>query len=87
MYNNHLCKISNVISRKFFINNLNRNFEYAADQYAVNNSLEMGNALTKIHAMNVLNIMPDKYYSVYHYSHPSLTERLDKLENYRKKYE
>jgi len=68
-------------------NYFSRSFEYSADEYAIDNELEMEMALIKIHAMNISNIMPDKLYSIYHYSHPSLMERLEKMKKIEGKFE
>jgi len=70
---------------RFATNYISRTYEYCADKYAIDNGLEMETALIKIHAMNISNIMPDKFYSIYRYSHPSLIERLQKMNEYRKK--
>jgi hypothetical protein len=56
--------------------------EYAADQYAVENEMQkLESALIKIHANNLTNLMPDPWYAHYHYSHPSLAERLEHIQH------
>ncbi len=55
--------------------------EYAADEYAVANGMrKLESALIKIHANNLTNLMPDPWYAHYHYSHPSLAERLEHIQ-------
>mmetsp|Transcript_26156 Transcript_26156/g.43581 ORF Transcript_26156/g.43581 Transcript_26156/m.43581 type:complete len:464 (+) Transcript_26156:53-1444(+) len=60
-----------------------RTNEFAADQYAV--SLDMGpplaTGLIKISIENLSNMVPDPLYSMYHYSHPPLLERLRAINN------
>jgi len=70
----------------FATNFVSRSFEYRADEYAIDHGLEIDKALIKLHAINNPNICPDKYYSIYHYSHPSLQERLQRIESYKKKH-
>jgi Zn-dependent protease with chaperone function len=56
--------------------------EYAADEYAVANGMrKLESALIKIHANNLTNLMPDPWYAHYHYSHPSLAERLAHIQH------
>lgn len=61
--------------------------EFAADKYA--QDLGMGAALAqgliKINIENLGNLVPDSLYSLYHFSHPSLVERLGAIdENFGK---
>jgi|Transcript_24833 STE24 endopeptidase len=55
-----------------------RKNEFQADSYAV--GLDMGpplaSGLVKISIENLSNMVPDPLYSMYHYSHPPLLERL-----------
>lgn len=59
-----------------------RTNEFAADAYA--HSLGLGgplaSGLVKISVENLDNLVPDDWYSWYHYSHPPLVERLRALE-------
>jgi STE24 endopeptidase len=65
--------IMNVISRKN---------EYAADHYAaVNYSAEhLGTALKKLSVNNLSNLNPHPAYVFFHYSHPTLLQRLNAME-------
>lgn len=61
-------------------NYVQRHFEYSCDQFAIMHGHDMENALIKMHIGNVYNIVADKHYSRYYNSHPSLMERLEKIE-------
>jgi STE24 endopeptidase len=56
-----------------------RRHEYAADRFAVN---AMGSpdpligALLALSTENLTNLVPHPWYSFYHYSHPTLGERI-----------
>jgi len=65
--------ISNIISRRH---------EFAADRYANNNysADHLSNALKKLSVKNLSNMMPHPAYVFFHYSHPPLLKRLEKLE-------
>jgi STE24 endopeptidase len=61
----------------FAQNVLSRRFEYQADAFAVQQGHHaLGDALIKTHAENLSSFVVDPYYSMYHNSHPTLTERL-----------
>lgn len=63
-------------------NLLSRRHEYAADAFALAATRDGGamrSALTKLSEKNLSNLTPHPWYSAYHYSHPSLGERLDAL--------
>ncbi|MCO5549647.1 hypothetical protein L7F22_003120 [Adiantum nelumboides] len=45
----------------------------------------LGKALIKLHIQNLSTMHHDALYSAYHYSHPTLTERLDELEKIKAK--
>lgn len=66
--------LSNVLSRKF---------EYQADAFAANygyaNQLQSG--LKKLSATSLSNLMPHPLYVFFHYSHPTLYQRISKLNN------
>jgi len=68
-------------------NYVSRKFEYKADEFAIVSGLKMEMALRKLYILhnNALDIISDKLYSMYHYSHPSLQERLQRMEDCRKK--
>jgi STE24 endopeptidase len=65
--------ISNFISRKN---------EFQADKFVKDNynSLYLAEALKKLSVKNLSNMMPHPVYVVFHYSHPTLLQRLGKLE-------
>lgn len=65
--------ISNAISRKN---------EYAADRFASEkfNPQILATALKKLSVKNLTNMMPHPAYVFFHYSHPPLLSRLEKLE-------
>jgi STE24 endopeptidase len=64
-----------------------RRNEFAADAFAV--QLHRGEALVagliKISTENLDNLVPDGWYSWYHYSHPPLVERIAAIEDRRRK--
>jgi STE24 endopeptidase len=61
----------------FLMNVLSRHFEYQADAFAVRQGHRaLGDALIKTHVENLSSFVVDRYYSMYHNSHPTLTERL-----------
>lgn len=65
--------IQNLVSRKH---------EYEADAYAVEalgSPVPMGSALIKLSSKNLSNLTPHPWYSAFHYSHPTLLERLKAL--------
>ncbi|KZO97268.1 metalloendopeptidase [Calocera viscosa TUFC12733] len=72
---------------QFAMNAVTRAFEYQADAFAVGLGGDfrqrLADALTKLHVKNLSTLHVDWLYSAYHYSHPTLPERLkamDKLE-------
>ncbi len=66
----------------FLTNGLSRKHEFEADSYAkklgYRDNLKSG--LTKLQIKNLGNMNPDWLYSVYHYTHPTLVERLNALD-------
>jgi len=64
----------------FSMNILSRKFEFQADEFGAKLGTGFGaalkNGLIKISQENLGNMNPDKWYSIYHYSHPPLIERL-----------
>ena len=65
--------ISNIISREN---------EFTADMFVKENydGKFLGDALKKLSVKNLSNMMPHPLYVFFHYSHPPLLERLEKLE-------
>ena len=62
-----------------FINLLSRKHEYEADRFAVEtlrNRGPMEEALINLTVKNLSNLTPHPWYSAYHYSHPTPTERI-----------
>ncbi|KAK7682061.1 hypothetical protein QCA50_015025 [Cerrena zonata] len=77
------------------MNAVSRKFEYEADRFACelqdkiktedakDLSDRLGKALIAIHVKNLSTVWVDWLYSAYHHSHPTLTERLKALEEYK----
>ncbi|KAI0700811.1 peptidase family M48-domain-containing protein [Cerioporus squamosus] len=77
------------------MNAISRKFEYEADQFACElqtklqdaKMADMGErlarALIALHVENLSTVWVDPWYSAYHHSHPTLTERLGALEGYQ----
>ena len=65
--------VSNFVSRKN---------EYSADRFVKEsyNGAILGDALKKLSVKNLSNMMPHPVYVFFHYSHPPLLRRLEKLE-------
>jgi STE24 endopeptidase len=63
-------------------NYLSRRNEFEADQFVRENYLSeiLANALKKLSVKNISNMMPHPAYVFFHYSHPPLLSRLEKLE-------
>jgi STE24 endopeptidase len=63
-------------------NSISRKNEFAADRFAKENfsSEILGEALKKLSVKNLSNMMPHPAYVFFHYSHPPLLSRLEKLE-------
>ncbi len=71
----------------FFISPLfsimSRKFEYEADEFAVKavgNSKDLSDSLLKMSEKNLSNLTPHPMYSFFHYSHPTLYERIKAME-------
>lgn len=64
------------------MNMLSRKNEYEADDYAKQNydGSELERALIKIHSDNLSNLRPHPAYVFFHYSHPTLLQRIQKLQ-------
>jgi STE24 endopeptidase len=62
-----------------FMNLLSRKHEYEADRFAairLGNGKPMEEALISLTIKNLSNLTPHPWYSAYHYSHPTPTERI-----------
>src|SRR5262252_9672072 len=65
------------------INLLSRKHEYEADRFAVEtlrNPRPMEEALINLTVKNLSNLTPHPWYSAYHYSHPTPTERIGAIQ-------
>lgn len=62
-------------------------FEYLCDEYALrkNPDLPFASALIKLYLYNSPAMAPDPLYSAYHYSHPSLMERLERIQELQRR--
>ncbi len=61
------------------MNHLSRKHEYEADRFAaatLGNGRPMEEALINLTVKNLANLTPHPWYSAYHYSHPTPTERI-----------
>ncbi|MFV0590937.1 MAG: M48 family metallopeptidase [Draconibacterium sp.] len=69
-----------------FMNILSRHNEYQADRFAAENySAEaLASALKKLSVNNLSNLTPHKTYVFFHYSHPTLLQRLAYLKQFEK---
>ena len=65
------------------MNILSRNNEYQADAFAAEhfNAESLASALKKLSVKNLSNLRPHPAYVFFHYSHPTLLQRLAKLKN------
>lgn len=64
-------------------NILSRKFEYQADAFAANQNCgpDLASGLKKLSATSLSNLMPHPAYVFFHYSHPALYQRLNKILN------
>ena len=69
-----------------FMNILSRKNEYEADRFAAENFKPeaLASALKKLSVNNLSNLTPHKLYVFFHYSHPTLLQRLDHLTQFEK---
>ena len=60
------------------MNILSRKFEYQADNYAKEfyNATSLISALKKLSKNNLSNLTPNNFYVKFHYSHPTLLQRI-----------
>ena len=65
----------------FILTVFSRHCEFGADEFSVNlkMSAKLQSGLCKIHLENLGAMCPDPLYSMYHYSHPPLVERLSAM--------
>lgn len=65
----------------FILTVFSRHCEFAADEFSVDLGFgqKLQSGLCKIHLENLGAMCPDPYYSMYHYSHPPLVERLSAM--------
>jgi STE24 endopeptidase len=65
------------------MNIFSRKNEYQADAYAATNfdGNELASALKKLSVKNLSNLLPHPAYVFFHYSHPTLLQRLNALKN------
>lgn len=64
---------------------LSRKFEYEADRYAIDlvgNATDLSMALLTLSKRSLSNLTPHPLYSFFHYSHPTLAERLRAMQLY-----
>lgn len=71
----------------FIMNLFSRHNEYQADNYAVKlgKGENLKKALIQLQITNLSTISVDKLFSMYHYSHPVLCERLNAIDEYTAK--
>lgn len=67
------------------MNVFSRKNEYQADAFAAKHfdTNEMASALKKLSVTNLSNLRPHPFYVFFHYSHPTLLQRLEALKNKR----
>jgi STE24 endopeptidase len=67
-----------------FMNMLSRKNEYQADAFAAKNYKPeaLASALKKLSVQNLSNLTPHKTYVFFHYSHPTLLQRLEHLKQF-----
>ena len=64
---------------------LSRKFEFEADRFAVDlvkGAKSLQTALLRLSTENLSNLVPHPWYSFFHYSHPTLSERLEAMGSY-----
>jgi STE24 endopeptidase len=66
-----------------FMNMVSRRNEYQADNYASQFGFadQLASGLKKLSVKNLSNLTPHPLYVFFNYSHPTLLQRLAKLEN------
>jgi STE24 endopeptidase len=70
----------------FALTALSRRFEFQADHFAVqmDHAEPLGRALKKLEIDNMSYPYSDFLYAKYHYSHPTLLERLNAIKAYKR---
>merc|ERR1712137_503584 len=68
------------------LNYLSRCYEYQADEYATELGFDLTSGLVAIHKKNHSNLNPDPLYSMYHFSHPTLVERIHAIKLTKKNW-
>lgn len=70
---------------EFAMNMLSRSNEFAADAYAkdLGMGINLASGLVKLQKENLGNMVPDALYSMYHFTHPPVVERMAQLKPYR----
>ena len=65
------------------MNIFSRKNEYQADAFAAQNfdAVELASALKKLSVKNLSNLRPHPAYVFFHYSHPTLLQRLEELKS------
>jgi STE24 endopeptidase len=73
---------------RFVTNLVQRRFEYAADAFALQQGLPLRQALIKLNGVDNASssVLPDPLYSLYHFAHPPLSERLAWMSHYGRNY-
>jgi STE24 endopeptidase len=73
---------------RFVTNLVQRRFEYAADAFALSQGLRLRQALIKMNGIDhaASHVLPDPWYSLYHFAHPPLSERLAWMDHYSQNY-
>jgi len=68
-----------------FMNLLSRKNEYQADEFAARHYSKeaLASALKKLSVQNLSNLTPHKTYVFFHYSHPTLLQRLEHLKKFK----
>ena len=68
-----------------FMNGLSRKNEYEADAFATStyDGRALGEALKRLSVNNLSNLNPHPWYVFFHYSHPTLLQRLEAIDNLR----
>lgn len=68
------------------MNSLSRRFEYQADNFAttLGYSKQLGDSLIKLQLDNLSFPVSDKFYSLWHYSHPTVVERIRAISDLKK---
>ena len=67
-----------------FMHSISRKAEYEADNFAAKYGLgdDLISALKKISVKSLSNLTPDKLYVKFHYSHPTLLQRINAIKKY-----